>query len=92
MEIPDHLGLGQNKLEMMLQHSRQVVFLCPDAVQTAHKRARPLLIGIGSQMHVYVITNTVNGKMYVGQHLGPNLQRYFRGDITRVVPPRWGVH
>lgn len=32
-------------------------------------------------MHVYVITNTVNGKLYVGQHVGDDLNWYWNHNI-----------
>jgi group I intron endonuclease len=34
-------------------------------------------------MFIYLITNRVNGKVYVGQHAGTNLKRYLRADYTR---------
>jgi len=35
-------------------------------------------------MHVYVVTNKVNGKIYVGQTVS-DLERYFRSDVTRAL-------
>lgn len=32
-------------------------------------------------MHVYVITNTVNGKLYVGQHAGDDLTAYWERNV-----------
>lgn len=32
-------------------------------------------------MHVYAITNTVNGKLYVGQHVGEHLDKYLRRTV-----------
>lgn len=37
-------------------------------------------------MFVYLITNTVNGKRYVGQHSGNDLQKYWKRNII------WALH
>jgi group I intron endonuclease len=39
-----------------------------------------------SKMFVYLITNTINGKQYVGQHSGKDLQKYWRRNIV------WALH
>ena len=39
-------------------------------------------------MHVYVITNTVNGKIYVGQHAGEDLQAYLQHNIKAALGNR----
>lgn len=36
-------------------------------------------------MHVYIIRNLANNKMYVGKTVMPNLQRYFRRKINRAL-------
>lgn len=38
-------------------------------------------------MHVYVITNTANGKLYIGQHAGYDLQMYLREQCLRANRP-----
>jgi group I intron endonuclease len=37
--------------------------------------------GIIKRMHIYQITNTTNGKIYIGQHTGNDLEKYLYGNV-----------
>lgn len=37
-------------------------------------------------MFVYLVTNTINGKRYVGQHSGSDIQKYWRRNVV------WALH
>lgn len=39
-------------------------------------------------MHVYVINNTINGKLYVGQHAGEDLEAYWRHNVSAALRNR----
>jgi group I intron endonuclease len=39
-------------------------------------------------MHVYLIQNTVNGKCYVGQHAGDDLEKYWRHNVRAALAGR----
>jgi group I intron endonuclease len=39
-------------------------------------------------MHVYLIQNTVNGKCYVGQHAGEDLEKYWRHNVKAALAGR----
>ena len=39
-------------------------------------------------MYVYVITNSVNGKIYVGQHVGDDLEAYFAHNVKAALANR----
>lgn len=42
-----------------------------------------VVILYNNTMHIYVITNRINGKIYVGQHNGNNLERYLADKIRK---------
>lgn len=41
-------------------------------------------------MHVYAIFNAANGKLYIGQHAGDNLEKYFAKNLTEALAHRGG--
>ena len=39
-------------------------------------------------MHVYLIQNIVNGKIYIGQHAGDDLEMYWKHNIRAALAKR----